>query len=87
MNPTVIARLLNEVKAGRTSTTGALVVLIELERENIRLREVGDRMAAMLGLSADATVEEWPDDDKIMSVLSDWRSSPNAAGETRGTVA
>lgn len=51
--------------------------LLELEHENARLREVGDRMAAMLELGADAPVEEWPDDEKIMSVLSDWRSSPN----------
>lgn len=39
-----------------------------------RLRAVGNRMAEMLALSASAPVEEWPDDDKIMAAVNDWRS-------------
>lgn len=39
-----------------------------------RMTAVGDRMAAMLALAPEAPVTEWPDDDKIMAAVNEWRA-------------
>lgn len=62
-----------------------VIYVRELWAEKERLREIGDRMAAMLELAPSAPVEEWPDDDKIMAAVNDWRSSPNVSDEPRRT--
>ena len=49
-----------------------------------RLREIGDRMAAMLDLAPTAPVEQWPNDDEITAVVTEWRSEPNETSSSTG---